>query len=98
MLTEQELDKIADRLVERMKSRFVTHDEQKTKFELCFAFDCTEPESRDIMRGDSVFLRRLHDRAQRAGERVIMWLVALFGLGVISFVFGPDVVEKISGR
>ncbi len=96
-MTKDEIDNLANAIAGRMDARYVTHEQMANKFERCFAFDCTDQEARDKKHADNKFLERLHEGSKDAWNRLFMFILAAFGMGVLTAIFGPGWLDKIRG-
>ena len=94
-LSREEISSIVAELSVELDKRYVTHDEQKTKIELVLGIDCTNADQRDTMRAATSFLLTLYKGAQNTGERVLLWIIILFGAAAFSLVFGKDAIQKL---
>lgn len=96
-MTREEIEQLAKDLAATMEDRYVTHDQLTKKLELCFAFACTDSKAREKKHADNKFLERLHEGSKDAWNKGFMFVLGIFGIGVLTFIFGPGWLEKIRG-
>lgn len=69
-------------------------DAMAEKFEMTLGIDCRSPEERAETRKDLEFLRNLRMGANRGAEKVLYWIVGVFGSAAIAY-FWPDIAKHI---